>query len=145
MNALKLPAGLNDCAVELFSVGEFKLRALHKGQVVEFGHLPEYITKVLQCFVECIMGRTAECLERDCWCLFGGYDGKADVDCNAQTIEPEYWDCGLREKCPHTVRICIKSPATPSGRALSKREIEYVTLRARGLQNKEIADKMGVA
>jgi hypothetical protein len=94
--------------------------------------------------VEQLLGHPSEDLEGDCWCLFGGLDSAPDFDTKRGTLTPEFWDCGMKDCCPKAKKLCLQSPDTPSGRPLSRRELEFVTLRAQGRSNKEAAQRMGV-
>jgi hypothetical protein len=138
----KLPAGLIDGNVELFSVAPFKLRALHNGSLVDFGQLPASVLAAMSELVEQLLGRPSSDVEGDCWCLFGGFDSAADFDAQHGTFTPEFWECGLKDKCPKAKKLCLQSPNTPSGRPLGRRELEYVTLRAQGYTNAEVARAM---
>lgn len=139
-----LPAGLIDSNVELFAVAPFKLRALHSGTLVDFGQLPSRVLAAMSELVEQLLGGPSDNLEGDCWCLFGSFDSAADFDAQRGALTPEFWDCGLKAECPKSKKLCLQSPNTPSGRPLSPRELEFVTLRARGYSNAEVARAMKV-
>ncbi len=140
-----LPAGLIDSNTELFNAGNFKLRALCNGQVVEFGQLPQAYLVAMSAFVEQLLGHPSQNLESDAWCLFGGFDHTADYDAATGTFTPEYWECGLKNRCHKVKKLCLQSPNTPSGRPLSRRELQYIRLRALGHSNAEVALQMGIA
>ena len=74
-------------------------------------------------------------------CHFGGMDDKPDFD--TDVINPEWFDCGRRGKCPGEGLVC-KSIITPLGR-ISPRMIQYITLAAKGWYDNDIAEKMGVS
>jgi DNA-binding CsgD family transcriptional regulator len=139
-----LPAGITDSNVELFAVAPFKLRALHSGSLVDFGQLPPNVLAAMSELVAQLLGSPSEELESDCWCLFGGFDSAADFDSQRGTFTPEFWDCGLKETCPKRKKLCLQSPNTPSGRPLSRRELEYIKLRAQGHSNAEVAQQMSI-
>jgi len=140
-----LPAGLIDSNVELFSAGKFKLNALHNGKVVGFEQLPQAYLVAMSTFLAQLLGCPSEHVEADAWCLFGGFDNTADMDTATGRFTPEYWECGLRGSCPKEKKLCLQSPNTPSGRPLSRRELQYIKLRALGHSHAEVASIMGVA
>jgi DNA-binding CsgD family transcriptional regulator len=74
-------------------------------------------------------------------CNFGGFDSSADI--NDGKSLPEYFDCGMRGKCPVEGKLC-KHIATENG-ILNHREIDVTKLIVRDLADKQIADILHIS
>jgi DNA-binding CsgD family transcriptional regulator len=152
-----LPAGLTatDTRAEFYSTAPVSkggiLRAVYQGKTFDFWDLPMRIIQAISLRFQ--KDRDAaktfpdempwsEKLEKFATCNLGGFDNVPDFDRDGN-IRFEYWDCGMRGKCPHEFKRC--KPDCIIKTHLSKREVEIVKLTAQGLQNKEIADKLNIA
>lgn len=76
-------------------------------------------------------------------CRFGGFDNKADYNENENRMNPEYYDCGQRGKCPVEGKLC-RFVQTENG-YLTPREIQFIKLIAQDLADKQIADRLGIS
>jgi len=152
-----IPAGLTDKNVEFFEKDD-RLYGLHNGQVHPFSALPPTIQNIIS--EELHRDKKAQdhlvkwqralneewsyrqTLEQFAKCRWGGFDNKPDM-LNGKAQEGEYWDCGLRDTCPHQGKIC-KQVKTVNGH-LTWREIEVLKLIHAGMQDKEIADRLNLS
>jgi DNA-binding CsgD family transcriptional regulator len=75
-------------------------------------------------------------------CNYGNMDDQADVSENGDTRR-EYVNCAKRGSCQYEGKLCLNFIPAPYGN-LCKREIEVILLTARGFEDKEIAEKLGV-
>ncbi|MBE7179146.1 MAG: helix-turn-helix transcriptional regulator, partial [Mucilaginibacter polytrichastri] len=73
-------------------------------------------------------------------CLFGGFDGLPDIS-NSQLLDTEFWPCPQRGQCSEEGKLC-NAFLMPSGKYLTKREMEVLRMVATGLIDKEIADRL---
>jgi len=148
-----IPTFIEGKDLEIYSFDN-KLKAIYKGEYIEFDHLPEAIkekiidymlkdTKALKGFASAGYDNQEQMLKQFVFCKFGGFNNEADLTIENK-FNPEFWDCGLRDVCPFNCQICggIK---TDNGKQLAKRETEILKLVAKGLQNKEIACIFGIS
>lgn len=147
------PAGLMDDRIEWFIL-EGEPVYLREGRIVAFSDRTEDVDDII---TEQIKGdRMAqkglerlgitdpvEAKRRFVFCRFGGYDNKPDIVPveDGVTINPEYWECGLRP-CLADGLLC--RPSTPS-RQLTLHDIQLIRLIGQDLPVKAIAEKMGTA
>jgi len=76
-------------------------------------------------------------------CRFGGFDDKADFNEAEKKLNPEYYDCGERGKCPVEGKLC-HFVQTENG-YLTPREIDVIKLIAQDLADKQIAYKLNMS
>lgn len=152
-----LPAGLTDRNVEFFQKDD-KLYGLRNGKVKHFDDLPPTIIQIIgeELHKDPIAQKHlvkwqhsikenwsyAHTLQQYAKCKWGGFDCKPDL-LNGKAMEGEYWDCGLRDTCPHQGKIC-KQFKVKHGH-LTWREIEVLKLIHAGMQDKEIADELNLS
>lgn len=146
-----IPAGVVDSSVELF-VHDSRLQSLYKGQRVEFWKLPEHIIRQIQEDLDDhpeakatleqigIHGKNRQ-IEAYASCRFGGFDGRPDLT-EGGKLNPEYWPCGLRGKCPVEGKLCGTVQAEHG--VLSFRELEVIKLIVRDVPRKLIADQLHI-
>lgn len=147
-----LPAGLFDEDIEFF-VKDNSAYAMFRFKVIPLNDLP---TNILLDLDEVINADEAaknalqelqiitpeQRREQFIKCRHGAFNNEPDI-IDGKIQPGEYWDCGLRGVCKHEGKLC-SSVAAENG-ILTKREIELVRYIAIGLQDKEIADKMGIS
>lgn len=152
-----IPAGLTDKNVELFAEDDV-LYGTHNGSVMKFKDLPKDVllsimlelshdVEAMRALIkwQALLGYSwsdHETLERYAKCKWGGFDNRPDV-LNGNTQEGEYWACGKRDQCPFQGKIC-KHVKVKYGH-LTWKEIEVMKLIADGLQDKQIADQLGLS
>lgn len=148
----KLPAGLLDSNLEFFTTGDC-VYALWQGSVIPFDRFPEELKEIVERDMNLHPDVVSVLIEMDfverdkmLWqyirCRFGAFDGEPDlVGDNLKATE--YWECGLRGKCPYEGRLCPGLKAANGN--LTQREIQVLKLIAEGLLDKEIASKLNIS
>jgi DNA-binding CsgD family transcriptional regulator len=81
-------------------------------------------------------------IEEYALCNLGGFDRIPDWNKDGN-VKFEYWDCGMRGKCPHEGKRCkpevlVKNHITPA-------EVRVIQLLAQGYSAKMIAGALGIA
>lgn len=146
-----IPAGLIDKNIEFFSQ-DGELYSLQNGKRFRFPDLPlDHQAFLLNQFTEDETGReTVSHLRPDdrlktySICRFGGCNSTPDASHDLENMDPsEYFDCGIRGKCPHEGKRCKEIVAERG--IISPRQLEIMKLVASGLFNKEIADKLHIS
>lgn len=73
-------------------------------------------------------------------CRFGGFDKQGDISDNG--IEPDFYQCGMRQFCPVEGRLC-KAVKAPYG-TITPAELKVLILIAEDLPDKLIAARLGL-
>lgn len=143
MNNPKLPAGIQDCNIEIYYYdGEPKV--VFEGKTMCFLELPKEIREPFE--VEHIKDEegqkmlksigiqdpTEQLLKRVS-CLYGGFDKEAD-----RAGDREFWNCGEWKTCRLFGKFC-KVPGK-----LSSRELEIACLVYIGKYDKEICEELEI-
>jgi DNA-binding CsgD family transcriptional regulator len=153
----QLPAGVTatDTNAEFFSTAPVnqggKLKGMYQGRFYAFQDLPDRIIQAVS--IRYQQDREAhktfpdempymQKLEQYALCNLGGFDNVPDFD-QEGNIRFEYWDCGMRGKCPHEGKRC--KPDCIRKTKLSNREIEIIKVTAEGLSYSEIAERLCLA
>jgi DNA-binding CsgD family transcriptional regulator len=151
MNIQLLPAGLKNDDGEIFAEAFGQPEQLTGGKILPFEEFNRALYNQLE--VSMLMqpnkhakikvmvgeqGRFAE-VKQFTYCTHGGFDNIPDV-INGVLKEPEFWHCPKRGNCQFEGVVC-NSLACKNG-VLTKRELEYLTLTAKGYLDKEIAGIM---
>lgn len=146
-----MPAGALDKNIEFF-VHNNCPKALYRGQIVLLEHLPENV--LLKLHSEMLADK--EAMKAICamnlpegmaqigqyvMCRYGGFDGNPDF-AEGKNSNAEYWDCGMRGKCPHEGKLC-KLPSALT--MLTPKEREVIKLTASGIPDKQIADALNMS
>jgi hypothetical protein len=134
--------------LELVSKGVNKLRAIYRGVVYEnYSDLPKTARFAI---ARCIQSYSSiytelrekygvlEAEERLCWCLFGSFDGSADINVTLGKSKREI--SSHCTKCQYSKPFCkqVLDGLTP-------RQQECIMLMRTGLTDKEVALKMGIS
>jgi DNA-binding CsgD family transcriptional regulator len=148
------PAGLLDSSVEFFASPQMKAFCLTSSRVIPFDEFPQEFIEATQ--IELlksqakltglqVMGATTllQQVEQYLVCNYGGLDHHPDL-VDGRLQKKEYWPCPKRGSCRFEGIVC-DSLLTDLGLYLTKQEILYIKMTAKGLLDKEIADIMGVA
>lgn len=147
----KIPAGLLDESFELFSNGDQQY-CVAEGRLWTFPDFPLWVLRAVkldmlknQSKVDwLIKAGLFDELNQMKWyihCCFGGFDGEADF-VNGELVHTEYFDCGHRGHCLFEGKVC-NSIVHQFG--LSAREVDYIKCVHQGMQDKEIAEEMGIS
>jgi DNA-binding CsgD family transcriptional regulator len=148
-----IPAFIEGNDLEIYAF-EDKLKAIYKGDHMEFGELPSDIkekfldhmlknTKALKGFASAGYESQELMLKQYVFCCFGGFNTESDMTAD-NVFNPEFWDCGLRNVCPFNCQIC-GGIAAENGKFIAKKETEILKLIGKGLQNKEISHLRGIS
>lgn len=148
-----IPAGLLDDDIEFFNHPDDpeKCYCLTGGHVYRVNDAPERVITIIDTDIAAhpekveglvILGyETIEAQrEKYCSCCFGAFDGSPDV-INGSFMHDEYWPCPERGNCPVEGKLC-DGLLVGNGEALTRREIDVLTLVAGGDLDKEIAFKL---
>lgn len=138
----------NSESLELVSKGVNKLRAIYKGVVYEnYSDLPTSarfaIARCIQPYCDVYTSLrekygVLEAEERLCWCLFGSFDGAADIDCSRSRSHSEI--SSHCNKCQYSKPFCNRVLD-----GLTPRQQECILLMRSGLTDKEVARKLGIS
>jgi len=151
----KLPAGLIDSNIEVFSDEKENLFAIHGGITIAFFDLPE---EIIAAFKEEMLNNTQaivslnkhglktidEMLHQYVWCNYGGFDNTPDFITESNDLTKEFWLCGKRKDCPFVHKVCGQLIA-PNEEYLTKQEIRIIQLIAAGLFDAELAETLFIA
>lgn len=146
-----IPSGLTDKNIEFFSVNG-ELYSISNGFRYQFPEMPydhvEFLSE--QFHLDEIGQSTVEHLaEYDrlktySICRFGACNSTPDASPTGDIVDShEYFNCGIRGKCPHEGKRC-KEIVADNG-VISHRQLEIMKLVASGLYNKEIADQLNIS
>lgn len=151
----QLPAGLIDDRFELFAdpVNLEKAYCLCGGQVTRVSNAPSRVKHIIahdmakyptkqDWLTKLGYLQPDERLEKYSSCVFGAYDGEADM-VDGQLVHTEFWLCPKRSICPATDQLC--NPLRLPNGILSNRQIEVLQLIGQCLLNKEIAQKLQIS
>lgn len=151
-NIVKLPSGLIDENIELFSDGK-EPKGLYQGSVK---HYHEFPAEMRQALAEDMNGNPSavlalelagyitadEKLKKYTMCRYGGFDNTPDYA--GGTLAPsEYYDCGHRGKCDMEGIVC--GLPMVNGRVLSPFETQLIKELATEDTIPVLAQKMGLS
>ena len=150
--AQDLPAGLVDDDVEIFTTGN-EVYATIKGSTLDFASWPESLKAALkadlnnhpnavQALIDLDLETDDEMLWQYARCRFGSFDGRPDIK-DGKFLHTEYWDCGIRGKCPFEGKLCCSMKL--SGGVVTAREMQVWELVTEGLLDKEIAARLKIS
>ena len=148
----KLPAGLIDGNIELFSENMEKPKGLYNGRVLDFHKLPEkFMNDLLDYYNQDYEAQkemkrhnitdVGKLLSIYAVCKFGGFDRNPDYRNGEFT--PEYFDCPYRGDCLYKEKLCAKLQAQKG--SISRKEISVIKLIAKEYPVKQIADKLCIS
>lgn len=146
-----IPAGLIDQNIEFFSQNG-ELYSIQNGDRYTYPEMPDEHLQFLHNEFNCdAHGKsTVDHLKKEqrlkaySICRFGACNSTPDASSGLDILDPsEYFDCGIRGKCPHEGIRC-KEIVAPNG-VISPRQLEIMKLVASGLFNKEIADRLSIS
>jgi len=150
MKKQRIYAGMIDKGVEFFEDLDTRiLYCSHDMRQYRWPHFPENVIaivekdmldnpKKLAQLVKWPNLRDEDRIYRYILCNFGGLDDTPDVDEHGNVHRSEYYECGLRGKCPFEGKLC-DSIKVQNG-FLTKAELEV--LKYVRLPDKAIADKL---
>lgn len=146
-----LPVGFNSDSFEAFRTSKFRAKAHYNSKLIDYIDSPIAIRDFFQ--IELIKDKKAikffesqnlkglEIEEAFVSCRYGNYDSIPDL-CKGK-LSADCPDCGIEDTCPG-FNIACKVPDLPGGK-ITGRELQIIKLIARGLEDKEIADKLDCA
>lgn len=157
-----LPTGVSNNEVEFFRTAPFRAKAMFKCKVFLYTDLPLSIREIIQAKMlanpvaintlssilqqnppaEIAKVHNNDAIEEAfVSCRYGNYDSIPDLVDGQLT--PDCPDCGMEDYCQGFGIVCVK-PQTPKGE-ITGRELQVLKLIAKGLMDKEIADKLDLA
>ncbi|RVT97310.1 LuxR family transcriptional regulator [Mucilaginibacter limnophilus] len=154
MQKHQLPAGLLNSDVELFACEQgLEAYQIKNGNTVPFEKFDEPFLVVVERHMMSFPIKLAaldalgifnrlDRIKKFLICNYGGFDRKPDV-IDGLLQATEYWPCPHRGNCSQEGKLC-DALQTDNGQYLTRREIEYVQLTAKGLLDKQIAGIMQV-
>jgi len=143
--------GINDANIDFIFCNN-NMYILHNGNKIPFEQWPEWVIILLNMELsknesaklaldDLGLSDATERLKTFTCCNYGGYDNKPDLQ--AEHFNPEYWNCGHRGNCKYEGRLC--KFLSINGQTITPREIQVIQHIESGLQDKEIAETLGIS
>lgn len=147
-----ITAGLTDHHTEFFAVNQEPF-LVSNGRVLSYDQFPEALLNSIDAKLRAnpamlqaywLMGcySMEEVNKKFLVCNYGKCDHVPDM-VDGELQKPEYWACPERGRCKHEGVGCV-GLATQSGEYLTRREIQYIVLTAKGALDKTIADELKI-